>query len=58
VLEEMAFGVLAVSLFNFLKFRVLKVVMTTNLGVNLLFIVWKYYGSGKIVAYKRIYLEK
>jgi hypothetical protein len=29
-------------------------VMTTNLGVNPYVIVGKYYGSGKIVAYKGI----
>jgi hypothetical protein len=34
VLEEMFFGVLAVFLFLCLTFRVLKVVVTTNLGVN------------------------
>lgn len=49
------FGVLAVSLFHCLTFRDLKLVMATNLGVNLYVIVGKYYGSGKIlIAYKRI----
>ena len=44
----MVFGVLAVFLFHCLKFRVLKMVMTTNFGVNPYVIVGKYYGSGKL----------
>jgi len=41
VLEEMFFGVLAVFLFLCLTFRVLKVVVTTNLGVNPSVCNWK-----------------